>query len=152
MPIGAHQVEGFWAHYCYLARPCELPAHCDIHVFKKGIKPMWEDDANKNGGKWMIRLKKGVSSRCWENLLLAILGEQFIVGNEMCGVVISIRPTEDIISLWNRTASDNSITARIRDTMTRVMSLPIKTIMEYKAHDASLRYTRTHPESLAPNL
>jgi translation initiation factor 4E len=87
----------------------------------------------------MIRLKKGVSSRCWENLLLAILGEQFIVGNEMCGVVISIRPTEDIISLWNRTASDNSITARIRDTMTRVMSLPIKTIMEYKAHDASLR-------------
>ncbi|CAI8016304.1 Eukaryotic translation initiation factor 4E type 2 [Geodia barretti] len=132
-------VEGFWAHYCYLARPCELPAHCDIHVFKKGVKPMWEDDANKSGGKWMIRLKKGISSRCWESLLLAILGEQFIVGDEICGVVISIRPTEDIISLWNRTASDNSITARIRDTMTRVMSLPIKTIMEYKAHDASLR-------------
>jgi len=25
-----------------------------------------------------------------------------------------VRPTEDIISLWNRTASDNAITARIR--------------------------------------
>ena len=87
------QVEQFWAHYCYLARPCELPPHCDIHLFKKGIKPMWEvlgnhhkcmalgacliflndahlqDDTNKNGGKWMIRLKKGISSRCWENLV-----------------------------------------------------------------------------------
>lgn len=46
--------------------------------------------------------------------LLAILGEQFIVGNEICGAVISVRPTEDIISLWNRTANDNAITGRIR--------------------------------------
>ena len=49
--------------------------------------------------------------------LLAILGEQFIVGDEICGVVISIRPTEDIISLWNRTASDPTITARIRSVL-----------------------------------
>jgi hypothetical protein len=56
-------------------------------------------------------------SLCISYQLLAILGEQFIVGNEMCGVVISIRPTEDIISLWNRTASDNSITARIRSEL-----------------------------------
>ena len=27
-----------------------------------------------------------------------------------------------------------------RDTMTRVMSLPIKTVMEYKAHNISLKY------------
>lgn len=46
--------------------------------------------------------------------LLAILGEQFIVGNELCGAVVSVRPTEDIISLWNRTASDQAITTRIR--------------------------------------
>ena len=63
------QVEQFWAYYCHLARPCELPSHCDIHLFKLGIKPMWEDDANKNGGKWMVRLKKGIASRCWENLV-----------------------------------------------------------------------------------
>ena len=46
--------------------------------------------------------------------LLAILGEQFIVGDEICGVVISIRSNEDIISLWNRTAFDTNITSRIR--------------------------------------
>ena len=39
----------------------------------------------------MIRLKKGLASRCWENLILAMLGEQFVVGDEICGAVISIR-------------------------------------------------------------
>ena len=46
--------------------------------------------------------------------LLAVLGEQFIVGNEICGVVISIRPVEDIIAIWNRTADDSLITGKIR--------------------------------------
>lgn len=39
--------------------------------------------------------------------VLAIIGEQFDVGNEICGAVISVRYNEDIISLWNRNA-DNS--------------------------------------------
>ncbi len=46
--------------------------------------------------------------------LLAILGEQFIVGDELCGAVVSVRPNEDIISLWNKTASNPDITTRIR--------------------------------------
>jgi len=46
--------------------------------------------------------------------LLAIIGEQFIVGNEICGAVISVRGNEDIVSLWNRTASDSTITVGIR--------------------------------------
>ena len=27
---------------------------------------MWEDPANRQGGKWMIRLRKGIASRYWE--------------------------------------------------------------------------------------
>lgn len=50
-----------------------------------------QDDANKNGGKWIIRLRKGLASRCWENLILAMLGEQFMVGEEICGAVVSVR-------------------------------------------------------------
>lgn len=43
-----------------------------------------------------------------------MLGEQFIVGNEICGAVISIRPAEDIVSIWNRTANDDNVTTKIR--------------------------------------
>lgn len=35
-------VEQFWSYYCHLVRPCELSGHSDFHLFKDGIKPMWE--------------------------------------------------------------------------------------------------------------
>jgi len=137
--IGAFSsVEQFWAYYSFMVRPGELTGHSDIHLFKHGIRPMWEDKANKNGGKWIVRLKKGLASRCWENLILAMLGEQFMVGPEVCGAVVSLRYQEDIISIWNRNASDQATTTRIRDTLRRVLNLPQNTIMEYKAHMASL--------------
>lgn len=66
-----------------------------------------------------------------ENLLMAMLGEQFMVGDEICGAVVSIRYQEDIISVWNRTANDTMVTNRIRDTFRRVLNLPPGTIIEY---------------------
>ncbi|XP_028650846.1 eukaryotic translation initiation factor 4E type 2 isoform X2 [Erpetoichthys calabaricus] len=105
----------------------------------KQIGTFASDDANKNGGKWIIRLRKGLASRCWENLILAMLGEQFMVGEEICGAVVSARFQEDIISIWNKTASDQATTARIRDTLRRVLNLPPNTIMEYKTHTDSIK-------------
>ncbi|XP_039711960.1 eukaryotic translation initiation factor 4E type 2 isoform X1 [Pteropus medius] len=133
-------VEQFWRFYSHMVRPGDLTGHSDFHLFKEGIKPMWEDDANKNGGKWIIRLRKGLASRCWENLILAMLGEQFMVGEEICGAVVSVRFQEDIISIWNKTASDQATTARIRDTLRRVLNLPPNTIMEYKTHTDSIKH------------
>jgi len=130
-------VEQFWSYYSYLIRPSDLSGHSDFHLFKDGIKPMWEDSANKDGGKWIVRLRKGLASRCWENLILAMLGEQFMVGEEICGAVISIRFQEDIISVWNKSASHHATTSRIRDTLKRVLNLPANTIMEYKTHQNS---------------
>lgn len=132
-------VEQFWELYSHVVRPSDLTGHSDYHLFKEGIRPMWEHDANRLGGKWIIRLKKGLASRCWENLILAMVGEQFMVGDEICGSVISIRYQEDLLSLWNRTASDHATTSRIRDTLRRVLNLPVNTIMEYKTHTDSLK-------------
>ncbi|XP_012943231.1 eukaryotic translation initiation factor 4E type 2 [Aplysia californica] len=131
-------VEQFWNIYSYIVRAGDMTGHVDYHLFKEGVRPMWEDEANKHGGKWIIRLKKGLASRCWENLILAMLGEQFMVGEEICGAVISIRFQDDILSLWNR-SNDQTITSRIRDTLQRVLNLPPNTIMEYKAHTESMK-------------
>lgn len=46
--------------------------------------------------------------------LLAIVGEQFDVGDEICGAVLSIRSSEDIISVWNKTAANGRINLKIR--------------------------------------
>ncbi|TMW68617.1 hypothetical protein Poli38472_006085 [Pythium oligandrum] len=131
-------VQGFWQIYNHLVRPNDLPNTLDYHLFKTGIKPMWEDPANRKGGKWMVRVRKGISSRYWEDLVLAIVGEQFDVGNEICGAVVSIRYTEDVISLWNRNADNSEACYRIRDTMRKVLNLPQFVALEYRRHDTSL--------------
>ena len=30
---------------------------------------MWEDEVNLNGGKWIVRLRKGVAQRYWEDVV-----------------------------------------------------------------------------------
>lgn len=87
----------------------------------------------------MVRLRKGLAGRLWENLLMAMLGEQFMVGEEICGAVVSVRFQEDIISIWNKTSSDNGVNNRIRDTFKRVLNLPSGTIIKYKVHNDSIR-------------
>lgn len=94
-------VEDFWTVYRHLKYPSALNPVSDYHLFKKGIRPIWEDDENRKGGKWIVRLKKGVADRYWENLMLALIGDQFgEAGEEICGAVLSVRNGEDIISIW----------------------------------------------------
>ena len=55
-----------------------------------------------------------------------------MVGEEICGAMVSVRYNEDIISLWNRNADDEGVTNRIRDTFRRVLNLPPDTIIQYQ--------------------
>jgi len=133
-------VEDFWRLYVHLRRPVdERPTVCDYHVFREGIRPMWEDEANVNGGKWIVRLKKGLAARYWEDVLLAVLGGQFRVGDEICGLVLSVRYQEDILSIWNRSADSRKVCMQIRDTLRSTMGLPEGATMEYKKHTDSMR-------------
>jgi translation initiation factor 4E len=106
-------VEEFWEVYSHLKRPSALPVVSDYHLFKKDIRPIWEDDENKHGGKWVVRVKKGVADRLWEDLLLSLIGDQFgDVRDEVCGAVLSMRNGEDILSIWTRTDGNRMIKLR----------------------------------------
>jgi len=134
-------VEDFWRTYDHLVRPNDLPNPADYHFFREGIKPTWEDASNSRGGKWIVRLKKGLASRYWEETLLALIGGQFtgVTEGEICGAVVSIRYSEDIVSIWNKNSDDMVVTDRIRDAMKKILHLPHNVHMEYKPHQASLQ-------------
>ncbi|KAG5291650.1 eukaryotic translation initiation factor 4E [Histoplasma ohiense] len=130
-------VESFWAVYSHLKRPSQLPAVSDYHIFKKGIRPVWEDEANKRGGKWIVRLKKGVADRYWEDLLLAMVGDQFAeASDEVCGAVLSVRSGEDVLSVWTRIDGGRNI--KIRETIKRLLAFPPDTNIVWKSHDDSI--------------
>ena len=63
---------------------------------------MWEDPANRVGGKWVLKVPKVLSGHYFEELLLCALGEQFNVGDEITGLVLSVRFAESVLSVWNR--------------------------------------------------
>lgn len=71
--------------------------------------------------------------------MIALVGDQFEAGHEICGAVLSIRSHEDIISIWNRSASDDPAKQRIQASMRKVMMLPPTAVLEYKAHDQSMK-------------
>ena len=57
-----------------MVRPDELPIKTSFSLFKKGIKPMWEDEQNKRGGRIKLSTKnKKYVNKLWEDLLLNLI-------------------------------------------------------------------------------
>jgi len=131
-----HTVEEFWRVYGHICRPNEVPHSTDFHMFREGIKPVWEDPSNKRGGKLVVKVRKGLGARYWESLLLAVIGEQFgDLANEVCGVVISVRHNEDVLSLWTRNSDNTEAVQKMKEILKRSLKLPSFVPIEYKRHD-----------------
>jgi len=108
-------VEEFWGLYNNIVPPSQLPQRANYYLFKAGIIPAWEDEANKNGGKWSIQLprekNRGSVDKWWLNTMLDAIGEQFDPHFEeptphslVTGVIVSTRPQFYRISVWTRLA------------------------------------------------
>ena len=131
-------MESFWSLWTHLEPPSALQPTTDYLLFHEGVRrPVWEDPLNLSGGKWIIRLKKGVADRFWEDLVLAVIGDQFgdcrntakvktgddIEWPEISGCTISVRQSEDIITLWNQIDGDIKVREQIRSVPRSQLSL-----------------------------
>ena len=49
--------------------------------FQEGVKPMWEDERNRRGGRWVINLNKSQRAqsldKIWLEVMLCLIGEAF---------------------------------------------------------------------------
>ena len=107
-------VEEFWATYGYIKKPSALEIGSSYHFFKNGIKPMWEDAKNKEGGKFVLSLSTGQDlfrlDTVWQELMMAMIGEYLEDGSYMneltegqeqvTGCVLSKRKNMARISVW----------------------------------------------------
>lgn len=99
-------VEQFWSLYNNIHHPSKMAPGADFYCFKHKIKPKWEDPVCANGGKWTLNFSRGKSDKAWLYTLLAMIGEQFDHGDEICGAVVNIRLKQDKIALWTKNASN----------------------------------------------
>jgi translation initiation factor 4E len=141
-------VEDFWSYFNNMRQPSGLEYNANYHIFKEGVKPMWEDPQNAKGGKWILQLKGGQKEKLneyWETIVLSIIGEMLEPtenGNEICGAVMSKRKTGDRIAVWNRTNRDQAVIMAIghaiRDSLaTGPAAKNIK--LSYQVHEDSLK-------------
>uniref|UniRef100_A0A1B6DE09 eIF-4F 25 kDa subunit n=1 Tax=Clastoptera arizonana TaxID=38151 RepID=A0A1B6DE09_9HEMI len=105
-------VEDFWSLYNHIKCASELRIGCDYSLFKKGIRPMWEDESNKQGGRWLISLdrkqRETELDNFWLEILLCMIGEAFDDHSEdVCGAVVNIRSKADKIALWTSDSSSS---------------------------------------------
>ncbi|KAI3996827.1 hypothetical protein MKX01_021103 [Papaver californicum] len=101
-------VEEFWSLYNNIHKPSKLAVGADFYCFKHKIEPKWEDPICANGGKWTISFPRGKSDTSWLYTLLAMIGEQFDNGDEICGAVINVRGKQEKISIWTKNATNET--------------------------------------------
>jgi hypothetical protein len=76
-------------------------------LFKKGIKPEWEDPANTSGSELFCRSVRNLETAdiYWENLVLGVIGETIDEGDEICGCRIVNKTSGKLsikIEVWFR--------------------------------------------------
>ncbi|EJW04241.1 hypothetical protein EDEG_00157 [Edhazardia aedis USNM 41457] len=119
----------------------------DINVFKKGISPLWEDEQNIKGCKFLIKVKKQVAQRLFERLVVYFtlfsdkandiyenVFPEFL--EKVNGVVASIRGKQVILSVWVR--DTENVQERVLD-IRKILNVNYDLMIEFKNNDDSIR-------------
>ncbi|KAH8395641.1 hypothetical protein KR222_005075 [Zaprionus bogoriensis] len=130
-------VEDFWSLYNHIKPPSEIKLGSDYSLFKKTIRPMWEDAANKQGGRWVITLNKSSKNdldNLWLDVLLCLIGEAFDHSDQICGAVVNIRGKSNKISIWTANGNNEEAALEIGHKLREALRLGRQNLLQYQLH------------------
>lgn len=138
--LGTFQTaEEFWSVFNNVKPSSALALNSNYHLFREGIEPMWEDPANKEGGKFVLTIPKqdskmGKGDEWWLYTVLAVIGETMDAsGDEICGCVVSIRKGQDRVALWLKSC-DRKACTEVGARWKKCLEVSNKTSLRYQAH------------------
>ena len=104
-------IEEFWGIFQHLRKPDSCRPGIEYFMFKEPIKPMWEDENNKNGGRFSIKLKQGYTTIIWEEMIFALIGGILPkeMKDEINGIVVTSRKEFNTLQIWFKTYEPNII-------------------------------------------
>lgn len=147
-------VEDFWSLYNHIKSASELKAGWDYSLFKEGIQPMWEDDANKAGGRWLVTLEKKQRDdvdECWLEIMLCMIGESFQENGDLVnGAVVNVRRGVSRIGLWtgNFDPAKSHVITQIGRKLKERLNLGSRHTIQYQLH----KDTQTKTGSTAKSM
>ena len=104
-------IDEFWEIFQHLRKPDSCRPGIEYFMFKEPIKPMWEDENNKNGGRFSIKLKHGYSTIIWEEMIFALIGNIFPkeIRDEINGIVITSKKEFNTLQIWFKTFEEKNV-------------------------------------------
>uniref|UniRef100_A0A8C5PD12 Eukaryotic translation initiation factor 4E n=1 Tax=Leptobrachium leishanense TaxID=445787 RepID=A0A8C5PD12_9ANUR len=125
--------------YNHIQLSSNLMSGCDYSLFKDGVEPMWEDEKNKRGGRWLITLNKQQRrndlDRFWLETLMCLIGESFDEYSEdVCGAVVNVRAKGDKIAIWTTECENKDAVTHIGRVYKERLGLPPKVVLGYQSH------------------
>ncbi|XP_016986492.1 neurofilament heavy polypeptide isoform X2 [Drosophila rhopaloa] len=130
-------VENFWSLITHIKPPSELKMGSDYCLFKKGIRPMWEDEANVHGGRWVISLSKNTKTdldNFWMDSMLCLIGAACDHSEELCGAVVNIRGKSNKISIWTADGGKEAAVLEIGRKLREGLRMESAYVLQYQLH------------------
>ena len=98
-------INDFWCLYNNLDK--KIVSNSMLFLMRKDVEPLWEHQRNVNGGCWSLKISKENIHRIWENISIALLGEN--IGDNINGISISPKKNFCIIKIWNDNKNNSDI-------------------------------------------
>ena len=118
-------IEEFWGIFQHLRKPDSCRPGIEYFMFKEPIKPMWEDENNKNGGRFSIKLKHGYTTIIWEEMIFALIGGILPkeIKEEINGIVVTSRKDFNTLQIWFKNY-DDKITEDLEQCIRDLLVIP----------------------------
>jgi len=142
-----NSIEDFWKMYNNQYSVEELMPNTDYMLFKKGIRPEWEDPQNRDGGKWVITLpiEEDMEEECgqaWIKSLVSIISGQLDEPeNEiLCGIVLSVREKHLRLSLWCSDSKQEAVLKKLGRKLKSWCGFHEKFKFGFQLHEKALKH------------
>ena len=127
---------------------------CDVMMFRAEIPPMWEHEANKSGGRWVLNMPKstdehgvamGTLRGHWQRLCWLVANEEF--DPDMMplinGVWLNVKLKSEKLSLWTSGFEENiDMQHRIGRKMRELLEVRIMALV-FEPHEISSELAET---------
>ena len=131
-------IEDFWGIFQHLRKPDSCKPGIEFFMFKEPIKPLWEDENNKNGGRFSIKLKRGYTTIIWEEMIFVLIGGILPkeMKEEINGIVVSSRKEFNTLQIWFRNF-DSKIVEDLEKCIRDILVIPEEVQLEKKQFNKS---------------
>lgn len=133
--------ENFLRVYRDVKLPSAMPLGTSYYFFKKGIRPVWEEEPNKGAGAWKMFIDSQSNNDLnlvWSDLLFMLISDGFNeLSSYLCGITCNTRRGTHTVTVWTvkTTASNYQCIMKIG----KILKIVVQNIyglkcLKYKLH------------------